>query len=91
MVRVSAGISPFAAAEILSVFGMMKLPEAFFIWAIGIFKEKAYSDPTYPIAPGVWLIVPATPGLPLAAKPAGHFNDLPVPTFSFQSLLTFVK
>ena len=43
------------------------------------------------MAPGVRVIVPATPELPLPPAPAGKLTNVPAPTLSFHAGETFVK
>ncbi len=90
-VRVSAGISPDAAAEMVADDGNTNSPLAFSMRAHGIFCAKAYSEPTYPMAFLVWEITPATPGLPFAACPAGKLTDLPAPYLPAHMELTLVR
>src|SRR5947209_3207678 len=58
----------------------MNWPEEFFTDAYVNPFSSAYACSTYPTAPGVCLIAAATPELPLAPVPVGHFTSFPWPT-----------
>src|SRR5215471_14446922 len=74
-----------------AVEGATKLPDLFSRMAIGIFWLLAYPYSTYPIEPGVVLILAVTPSFPLDLVPTGQLGILLVPGFWANSLLTALR
>ncbi|OLC37242.1 MAG: hypothetical protein AUH81_06620 [Candidatus Rokubacteria bacterium 13_1_40CM_4_69_5] len=83
--------APASAAVTDSSDGVMNLPDEFRTWPKDILLLVAYASSTYPIPPGVWFTVAATPSLPLPPSPTGQLTDVPFPTLLRHSGLTFER
>src|SRR5262252_172717 len=84
----SCAETPVIAAVTDAADGSTYLPALFCTIAMGSWFCFAYANSTYPIAPGVCLITPATPSLPLPPTPTGQLTAVPAPARSFHLLLT---
>src|SRR5215471_9479835 len=80
-----------AAAAIPRIPGVAKRPASFRIAVVGRWLPSAYARLTYPIAPGVALIAPATPPFPTAPWPVGNEMDVPAPMVFCHCAFVFAR
>src|SRR5439155_7585605 len=82
-----------AAAAVLFSVGRTYSPAGFWTFATVIAFSTVYASSTYPTAPGVWRILPATPAFWGAPMPVGHLvpGFLLVPTVEFHVAFTFER